>query len=397
MTTWRIGRSDRVAIFLGAGASVPLGFPTTAGILNAIREGLRPGLTRKTKPDWRKRAESRDRHFARDLRGFLDYVLPGISRSPPGRTDISIIDVLSLLDRLVIDQRSLGEAWPVAALPAARRALDLAINGVMQGRRKRGLRDDFVSTILRLKARCKRVSIISTNYDIAYELPLYRALAERYNEVAGQVDMGTTFRTPGGVLYHRSQTARLAVFKLHGSLNWLQCEVCGHLYVNTRQRIASLEFWTKRTVYNTCDCEGLLRSVLVTPSLVRDVREPNLLSIWNAAIEDLRSATHWVFIGYSLPQEDVSIRSLLLRAYHGLAGDSLKVKVAVLDEHELQARGTLPPPWAYRHAGLATPAPNPARARYRSFFPRPVFDDSGDYFPGGVEDVLEALSDVSST
>jgi hypothetical protein len=49
--------------------------------------------------------------------------------------------------------------------------------------------------------------------------------------------------------------------------------------------------------------------------MVRDVRNPNLESVWQAALEALRSAERWVFVGYSLPPEDLAIRALLLRAF----------------------------------------------------------------------------------
>ena len=49
--------------------------------------------------------------------------------------------------------------------------------------------------------------------------------------------------------------------------------------------------------------------------MVRDVRDPHLLNVWRAATEALRTATEWYVIGYSLPSEDLAIRSMLLRAF----------------------------------------------------------------------------------
>ena len=56
-----------------------------------------------------------------------------------------------------------------------------------------------------------------------------------------------------------------------------------------------------------CDCG---------PSFVREVRDPILLEIWRNALEVLREADRWIVVGYSLPLEDLAIRSMLLRAYH---------------------------------------------------------------------------------
>jgi hypothetical protein len=49
--------------------------------------------------------------------------------------------------------------------------------------------------------------------------------------------------------------------------------------------------------------------------MVRAVHDPNLLSIWQSALEALRTAAQWIIVGYSLPPQDVDIRSMLLRAY----------------------------------------------------------------------------------
>ena len=44
------------------------------------------------------------------------------------------------------------------------------------------------------------------------------------------------------------------------------------------------------------------------------MRDRNLLSVRRSATEALRLADEWVFVGYSLPTEDVGIRALLMRS-----------------------------------------------------------------------------------
>jgi hypothetical protein len=56
---------------------------------------------------------------------------------------------------------------------------------------------------------------------------------------------------------------------------------------------------------------------MVAPSFVRDIRDPNLLQVWNSALEAMRQAEKWVIIGYSMPAEDIAIRSMFIRAFHG--------------------------------------------------------------------------------
>ena len=51
--------------------------------------------------------------------------------------------------------------------------------------------------------------------------------------------------------------------------------------------------------------------------MVRQIREPNLLMVWQRSLETLRRAKRWIIIGYSLPGEDLAIRSILMRAERG--------------------------------------------------------------------------------
>ena len=57
--------------------------------------------------------------------------------------------------------------------------------------------------------------------------------------------------------------------------------------------------------------------MIVAPSMVRTIHDPNLLTIWRSALEAMRIADEWIIAGYSQPPEDIAIRSILLRAYYG--------------------------------------------------------------------------------
>ena len=64
--------------------------------------------------------------------------------------------------------------------------------------------------------------------------------------------------------------------------------------------------------------------------MVRQVQDANLLSIWQRALEALRNAKTWIMAGYSLPSEDLAIRSILIRAQQAHEGP-LQVRVRQLD------------------------------------------------------------------
>jgi hypothetical protein len=196
------------------------------------------------------------------------------------------------------------------------------------------------------------LGIISTNYDIELETQLFKRYP--HHLINTEFDFGFSWRdTSTGVVYKRPADPSLRLYKLHGSLNWLRCDLCDHVYINTYGSIADLGFDEEIHKGNTCHCRyAPLRSVIIAPSIVRDIRDVNLLECWKNAIEFLRTATEWIIIGYSFPSEDIAIRSLFLRAYNARQIPPL---VHVIQKGENRA----------------------VSSRYRLFFPNCVYETRG--------------------
>jgi len=170
-----------------------------------------------------------------------------------------------------------------------------------------------------------RLSIITTNYDVVIEKRLYARLNAL--EIPGLIDFGLSWRAVDSpdeaATQPRPSSPWLGLYKLHGSLDWLRCPLCDHIYIDPARTIFRGDGGRQlsdpspsRTA--TCVCGYRpLRHIIVAPSMVRDVRNPNLLTIWHSALEALRTADEWIVIGYSMPPEDVAIRAMLLRAHRG--------------------------------------------------------------------------------
>jgi hypothetical protein len=185
------------------------------------------------------------------------------------------------------------------------------------------------------------LTIVTTNYDLLLDTILSDILGERGEPDVSRIDAGFVYRgVGGGHLASRpgirngadagsegSITSRLALYKLHGSLNYLRCEVCDQVYLNPKGDVADLSFDRQPKDANTCHCgHGPLRHMIVAPSTARSVRIPQILEIWSAAMEALRMGQEWVFIGYSLPPEDLAIRSMLLRAWYARGQNEVEGK-----------------------------------------------------------------------
>ncbi|HEV8253778.1 MAG TPA: hypothetical protein VGQ78_03415 [Vicinamibacteria bacterium] len=340
----------RIALFLGAGASRPFGFPVTSEILPALLARLRSGKLFGAGRHLTARQAARD---MRELRALLRRFVPGLFRSPAAAP--AVTDLLSLLDQLIVTGSAPQPDLGMTELSRLRLLLErgvaevLAAPGRGVGVRRPKLMDRFAEWI---EAQAF-VSVISTNYDFALEGRLLSRVARE--ELPARVDFGLTWRpTEGGDGPHpRPQRPRLAIYKLHGSLNWLRCPLCEHVFIHPSAPIFRQSHQDRADGGNACTCGyAPLRHVLVAPSMVRDVRDPNLLGIWQSALEALRTSDEWAIIGYSLPPEDLVIRSMLLRAYRGRARPP-RVRV-------VQRRGD-----------------RDVEGRYRLLFPELTFDVRG--------------------
>ncbi len=353
-----MSQPKRIALSLGAGASKPLGFPLTGEILPEILARL--GAKSLFGP-----ATAKPRPSEADLRAFLFELMPGLSHhdsSPP-----LITDVLSLIDQMLAAGNVPGGKISDSQMRHVRLLLERAIFRVLDWPYDhkddaavpallKGLVDGLIESTKDEGAHC---TIVSTNYDIAVEREIYRRLGfgrqQSGQGIGNVVDLGFTWREPtSGRVYQRPQSPRFSVHKLHGSMNWLACPVCDHVYFNPLGTIEFQAFREKVDNYNTCHCGyGPLQTVMVAPSFIRNVQDSTLLTVWRSALEDLRTADEWILIGYSMPAEDIAIRSLLIRAYRGRWAGEKPPTVRVIQ------RGP------------------DAKQRYRLFFPECEYSSDG--------------------
>jgi NAD-dependent SIR2 family protein deacetylase len=321
-------KCPRVAFFTGAGASAHFGYPLTSQILPKIQLRLRKGELFDEVGTTRPR-ERRDREELAEFLCSLDR--PKSTSANRARPRLLITELLSLVDESIRSGTILTAAFSVTRLRGIRVLLDRAILEVVEDLDEKRKRDlvHLTRWFWRIQ-ESGRLSLISTNYDNCLESAIYDRVDRTDKDfdpedpsvdaawIGRHVDFGTPFRNPedSKVIYPPA-SARVAVYKLHGSFSWLRCPLCDHTYINpyAADQLAYYPFMDVGD-WNECVCGHLpLEMLMVSPSLVRDVRDTALLSVWRAAFEDLRTAHAWVIVGYSLPVEDLAIRSLLLRAY----------------------------------------------------------------------------------
>jgi hypothetical protein len=300
-----------VALMLGAGASKAFGLPLTNEIF--------PRMWSKLLKQKILRREQR-----MSLLKLVKAMYPGLKEEKGANLFMpNITDVLSLVDHLIINNNAPFGMFSVSEMIACRRYLEIAIVKVIEedfydydpDSELDQLYDLFIEWIYENRNK-RQFNIISTNYDITVEFGLKSYY--KYDDFANKVDFGFSWRDPiNGKIHTPPAKPLFGIYKVHGSTNWLKCDLCNQVYIHIEGNIFHNTLTEQINDNNTCHCgHGRLSSIIVSPSLERDVRDANLNYVWSRAVEKFRTAHEWIIIGYSLPSEDLNIRSIMTRALH---------------------------------------------------------------------------------
>lgn len=325
------GRKGKVAVFLGAGASFTFGFPLTKDLLPII---LRCLLDHSLFEDARvnnKIANKKDRAL---LRKALAALCPGLKFTAQfldqNKFRLPLVtSLLSMLDFSLSAGQALVSGLTPEEIKNARMLLERAIyeaieygnqaNSSRAFSRPPGTTTGSLTKWLDGLRPLGDVCVITSNYDVAVEKAWGFDEDDKFLIEDLAPDFGFEWlwptNSPQEQLMKRPAKPLHRLYKLHGSTNWLKCGLCDRMYINPMVDIAIYAYERRQVLSNKCHCgHGKLEVQIVSPSFVREMRAPNLISIWQRSLNWLRSAEDWIVIGYSFPDEDLNIRSLFTRA-----------------------------------------------------------------------------------
>ncbi len=143
--------------------------------------------------------------------------------------------------------------------------------------------------------------IISFNYDLVLEMALQ----------ARKIDPDYMLPVEYAPKYCDLQNKhpKLPVLKLHGSINLYFCPSCKRTYFFSHSFTLHPLPGEPRPVCKACynvsgKCRQL-RHLVIAPTLFKSYSLPFMRQLWFLALDRLANAKEVIFIGYSLPEEDI--------------------------------------------------------------------------------------------
>lgn len=227
--------------------------------------------------------------------------------------------LMSLIDTALDRREPFHGRWDLDTVAQLRQAIEFGIFDVLEDALMKAPTNNHYTMLYKLFPGSEQPCVVTTNYDlIADSAMMYvskatlGALPNYHCDIANIAQIGPAQRF--GTL-----------LKLHGSLNWLLCKTCLRLELGETDSIRYLQVLQKvvatdlRSTFLSdgapCTvCQSKLRPLLVAPSHLKDYRNPHLAQVWYEAQHVMRQAKRVVFVGYSMPDDDVEVIYLVKRS-----------------------------------------------------------------------------------
>lgn len=289
--------AGREAIFLGAGASASEGAPVQKDLFS---EFFRMGTGYGRNPSNTGRLRKFFKHFF-----GID-----IRQNPEGAVFPSFEETLGILE-IAIDRSESFKGYSVTSrapdVQTIREDLIFLIALVLNRTlmQPQGHHKTLVERLLN-EGSISSTTFISLNYDILID----NALIELHPQY--DLNYGVEFTN-----YTRERDWKvpdsdrsIALYKLHGSLNWLYCPTCISLTLTPRE--GKVPRLVEEPV-SCLDCGMITIPIITPPTYLKGIQNYFLHQIMRSAEHALKEVDRIIFCGYSFPDADLLVRYLLKR------------------------------------------------------------------------------------
>jgi len=152
--------------------------------------------------------------------------------------------------------------------------------------------------------------IIIFNYDLLIENSL--SSIKRFNPNGYQLEYCKEYKDDVWTKQHKESL--INIYKLHGSINWIQCIDCNSLFILDKEDFNKNVFVSKKInkiICPKCKEKNTFNRLIIPPTLSKNYNENPFRSLWRNAEKKIVDIDRIASLGYSLPTTDYATRTLL--------------------------------------------------------------------------------------
>jgi len=243
-------------------------------------------------------------------------------------------DVLSQIDFAINENRPLSSKYTVQYMRDLREDLIFSICDIVRG----GKDINFEAAVANMESLILSLSaddcIVSLNYDLVADTAIRLASGWKHVNYGFPVRQAVSHQqdTQGAQIDDHSP---IALYKLHGSLNWLFCPLCRAIDIVDGHLSGEHYIYDEsgHKVEHCASCNVHYEPIIITPSFLKSYENLYLAYMWRQAEQKLAEADNVVFVGYSMPDADIILRCMFRRAYftHMQITNGQKSTITVID------------------------------------------------------------------
>lgn len=296
---------SEIVFILGAGASKEAGSPVMAEFLDKADELRKKGELGQYKDDF-------DRVF-----NAISALQPVHSKAELDLDNIESVFAAFEMGRLINKMPGMTIEQIDELLLSIRRLIFITLEKTTlfatQGRqiKPHSSYDSFANLLTEVgkNGNLDRVSIITFNYDLALDYALH------FNSIP-----------PDYCIKDKQKHGYMPLMKLHGSLNWTKCSVCGEIIpwqikdffrrfefplIDMVDHVAiDIASKLKKSGLKHCEKDVEYTPVIVPPTWNKTEHQMDIAKVWRRAALELATAENIFISGYSLPESDLFFRYL---------------------------------------------------------------------------------------
>lgn len=152
--------------------------------------------------------------------------------------------------------------------------------------------------------------ILNYNYDLLFDMQLYKS-----NKFTDEGYKMNFYRVQEDRTWYKldEKTSPVTMLKLHGSINWTRCDICGSLLRLNQKKTKGLIGYEPFVCPKCQSKDDYISRMIVPPLLIKDYSDKDIAYLWLKADSMLNDYDQIITIGYSFSKSDYATTSLFRR------------------------------------------------------------------------------------